>query len=101
MKFNKLYLTKLQEYNTSGSGGVFGDHGDDGYGDKDDSRPIVPAEAVIGSKKVKPRKKKKKKVKSVGENGRIAYSKGPVQPGTSLSIPIIRRPQVAGTLRPA
>jgi hypothetical protein len=78
MKFEKTYLHYLNELNTAGDGGVFGDHGDDGYGDPDDTRPIDPSKIVIGSKK-KTKKKKKKKIKSVGENGRIAYTKGPVQ----------------------
>ena len=75
MKFEETYLLYLKELNTAGDGGVFGNHGDDGYGDPDDTRPIDPSKIVIGSKK----KKKKKKIKSVGENGKIAYTKGPVQ----------------------
>lgn len=78
MKFEKTYLHYLNELNTAGDGGVFGNHGDDGYGDPDDTRPIDPSKLVLGSKKKK-KKKKTKRVKSVGEGGKIAYTGGPVQ----------------------
>ena len=93
MKFEDTYLLYLAEFNAAGDGGVFGSHGADGYGDPDDSRPIDPSEIVIGSKKKK-KKKAKKKIKSVGEGGRVAYTKGPVQSSNSGSL-FLQRPKIA------
>ena len=86
MKFDQLFEQLIQELNVAGGvAGVFGPAAGDGdpstgWGDSSDAR--LPTFLGATTKKKKQQKKKKrgkKRVKRMGEDGTIAYTKGPVQ----------------------
>lgn len=86
MKFDKLYEQMIEELNVAGGvAGVFGPAAGDGdpttgWGDSSDARLPTFLGATTKKKKHKKRKKcVKKHVKKIGEDGTIAYTKGPVQ----------------------
>lgn len=86
MKFNQLYEQLVHELNVAGGvAGVFGSAAGDGdpstgWGDSSDARLPTFLGATTKKKKRKKRKKRaKKRVKRMGEDGTIAYTKGPVQ----------------------
>lgn len=86
MKFDELYEQMILELNVAGGvAGVFGPAAGDGdpstgWGDSSDARLPTFLGATTKKKKRKKRKKRaKKRVKRMGEDGTIAYTKGPVQ----------------------
>lgn len=86
MKFNNLYNSLIQELNVAGSvSSVFGHTAGDGdtstgWMSTDDARmPVFLGSRLQTRRKNKKKKRSRKRIKHVGEDGTIAYSKGPVQ----------------------
>ena len=86
MKFNKIYEQMIHELNVAGGvTSVFGSAAGDGdtstgWGDSSDARiPTFLGSTTKKRKNKKKKKKSKKRVKRMGEDGTIAYTKGPVQ----------------------
>lgn len=93
MKFDELYYKLLGETNLAGGAGVLGIAAGDGDMSTGWTGPgdIYAAMSVFGSgtkkrKKKRRKKARKKKIKKMGEDGMIAYSKGPTQAGSGLSM---------------
>ena len=96
MKFDQQYVNILREMDVSGVFGSAAGDGDmsTGWTAGDSAYPAMGIFGGVKKKRKKKRKqssKRKKRVKKIGEDGQIAYSKGPVQAG---NITMQRRPSI-------